>query len=91
MLSQSSQRDRLFLFLSVFCKLSIVDEQLICIKQETGTGNAKETIEKVLKLAKKKKTFEQLFNTVTLAGTKSHNETLWLLLVHIKRTRKKGS
>ena len=55
MLSQSSQRDRLFLFLSVFCKLSIVDEQLICIKQETGTGNAKETIEKVLKLAKKKK------------------------------------
>ena len=40
---------------------------------------------------RRKKTFEQLFNTVTLAGTKSHNETLWLLLVHIKRTRKKGS
>lgn len=61
---------------SVFCKLSIVDEQLIGIKRKLERENAKETIEKVLKLAKKKKTFEQLFNTVTLAGTKSHNETL---------------
>ena len=24
-----------------FCKLSIIDEQLICIKQETGTGKCK--------------------------------------------------
>ena len=91
MLSQSSQRDRLFFFLSVFCKLTIVDEQLICIKQETGTGKCKRDYRKSTETGIEVKTLEQLFNTVTLAGTKSHNETLLLLLVHIKRTRKKGS